>query len=249
MTLASPAAAAAARRLLAELSADDPFGGLDPGSCVGVDEVGRGCLFGPVVAAAVQLPDAALAPLAAAGLTDSKRLSARRRQALLPLIHRHALATSLGQASAAEIDRWGIRRATELAMLRALQRRPWLPRLVIVDGNLPLRLWPGAQATLVAGDRHNLAIAAASVLAKQVRDQLIARLAERYPGYGLERHAGYGTALHRAALQHLGATPLHRRSFLRRLVMAPRPGSVASVAGTPDTSVQSRPAAADPPGS
>jgi len=247
MTLASPAAAAAAPRPQAELHPDDPFAGLDPSSCVGVDEVGRGCLFGPVFAAAVQLPAGALAPLAEAGLTDSKRLSARRRQALLPLIQHHALATSLGQASAAEIDRWGIRRATELAMLRALQRRPWQPRLVIVDGNLPLRLWAGPQRTLVAGDRHNLAIAAASVLAKQARDQLITRLAERYPGYGLERHAGYGTAVHRCALQQLGASPLHRRSFLRGLVMPPP--LAASAAGSPDTSLQSRPAADDPPGS
>ena len=247
MTLASPAAAAAAPRPQAEPHPDDPFAGLDPAGCVGVDEVGRGCLFGPVFAAAVQLPASALAPLAAAGLTDSKRLSARRRQALLPLIHHHALATALGQASAAEIDRWGIRRATELAMLRALQRRSWQPRLVIVDGNLPLRLWAGAQSTLVAGDRHNLAIAAASVLAKQARDQLITRLAEHHPGYGLERHAGYGTALHRCALQQLGPTPLHRHSFLRGLVMPPR--LAASAAPIPDTSVQSRPAAADPPDS
>jgi ribonuclease HII len=246
MTPASPAAAAAAHRPPVELHPGAPFAGLDPADCVGVDEVGRGCLFGPVFAAAVQLPGDALAPLAAAGLTDSKRLSARRRQALLPLIQHHALATALGQASAAEIDRWGIRRATELAMLRALQRRPWQPRLLIVDGNLPLRLWTGAQGTLVAGDRHNLAIAAASVLAKQARDQLIARLAQRYPGYGLERHAGYGTALHRGALQQLGVTPLHRRSFLRGLVM---PQQQASVAGPADTTAQSRPAAADPPGS
>jgi len=217
MMPANPVVVAAAPPPPAELHPDDPFGGLDPSACLGVDEVGRGCLFGPVFAAAVQLPAQALAPLTAAGLTDSKRLSARRRQVLVPLIHGHALATSLGQASAAEIDRWGIRRATELAMLRALQRRPWDPVLVIVDGNLPLRLWPGDQRTLVAGDRHNLAIAAASVLAKQARDQLIARLSERYPGYGLERHAGYGTAQHREALGRLGLTPLHRRSFLRRL--------------------------------
>lgn len=218
MTPANPAAAGAVHQPPAELHPGDPFGGLDPAACVGVDEVGRGCLFGPVFAAAVQLPAQALKPLAAAGLTDSKRLSARRRQALVPLIQGHALACALGQASAAEIDRWGIRRATELAMLRALQRRSWAPLLVIVDGNLPLRLWTGDQRTLVAGDRHNLAIAAASVLAKQARDQLIARLSERYPGYGLERHVGYGTAQHREALRQLGVTPLHRRSFLRRLV-------------------------------
>jgi ribonuclease HII len=191
---------------------------------VGVDEVGRGCLFGPVLAAAVQLPHQALEPLAAAGLTDSKRLTARRREALVPQIHRWALNTALGQASALEVDRFGIRSATELAMLRALQRRPWQPRLLLVDGNLPLRLWTGPQSALVAGDQHCLAIAAASVLAKVTRDALVRRLALRYPGYGLERHAGYGTALHRAALLELGPTPLHRRSFLRTLLP---PGTTA----------------------
>ena len=201
----------------------DPFAGQAPDVCVGVDEVGRGCLFGPVFAAAVQLPGVALAPLAAAGLTDSKRLSPRRRQQLVPLIQRHALVTALGQASAAEIDRLGIRPATELAMLRALQRRPWQPQLLLVDGNLPLRLWGGPQCTLVAGDRHCLAIAAASVLAKQARDQLLHRLSVRYPGYGLERHVGYGTAQHRQALLELGPTPLHRRSFLRTLTTTPPP--------------------------
>lgn len=193
----------------------DPYRGLDPGVCIGVDEVGRGCVFGPVYAAAVQLPAAAHAPLAAAGLTDSKQLSAKRRQSLVPEIERWAGCWSLGQASAAEIDRLGIRRATELAMLRALQRRTWCPELLIVDGNLPLRLWSGPQCTLVAGDRHCLAIAAASVLAKQARDGLITRLAARYPGFGLERHAGYGTAQHRQALLQLGLTPLHRHSFLK----------------------------------
>lgn len=194
----------------------EPFAGRDPGVCVGVDEVGRGCLYGPVFAAAVQLPARALEPLAAAGLTDSKRLSARRRAALVPLIEQWSIALALGQASAAEIDRHGIRRATELAMLRALQRRRWQPRLLIVDGKLPLRLWPGEQCTLVAGDQHCLAVAAASVLAKQARDELMARLAQRHPGYGLERHAGYGTAQHRQALATLGPTPLHRRSFLKQ---------------------------------
>ena len=221
------------------LSPADPWGGMEPHQCVGVDEVGRGCLFGPVFAAAVVLPGSALSPLAAAGLTDSKKLPARRRAALVPLIHGLAQAWALGQASAAEIDGHGIRLATERAMHRALQRLqtrlPQPPRLLIVDGVLPLRGWSAAQATLVAGDSHCAAIAAASVLAKQERDALIARLALRFPGYGLERHAGYGTAVHRAALERFGPTPLHRRSFLRRW----------SASGT---SPGSRPAAADPPG-
>jgi ribonuclease HII len=192
------------------------------GTIAGVDEVGRGCWFGPVFAAAVILPPAAEPVLAAAGLTDSKALTARRRARLVPLIQVATPAWALGQASAREIDRHGIRTATEWAMLRALQRLPLrglaTPDLVLVDGVLPLRCWAGPQQTLVRGDSQSLAIAAASVLAKQARDALITRLAAAYPGYGLERHAGYGTALHRQALLTLGCTPLHRRSFLRRVL-------------------------------
>ena len=205
-------------------SEEDPWGGWAPAACAGVDEVGRGCLFGPVFAAAVILPEEALAPLAAAGLTDSKKLSARRRAALVPPIRRLSLAWAIGQASAACVDRLGIRTATELAMLRALQRLP-RPDLVLVDGVLPLRLWTGPQRTLVAGDSRCAAIAAASVLAKQERDALLVRLAGRFPGYGLERHAGYGTTLHREAIRRLGPTPLHRRSFLRSLLEPGRPGA------------------------
>ena len=195
-------------------AAFDPWAGRPPHHCAGVDEVGRGCLFGPVFAAAVVLTAEAAACLAAAGLTDSKKLSARRRGALVPLIRQQATAWGLGQASAAEIDRWGIRQATEWAMLRALQRLPAPPALLIVDGVLPLRGWSGEQLTLIGGDSLCGAIAAASVLAKEERDALMRRLALRLPGYGLERHAGYGTALHRQALLQLGPSPLHRRSFL-----------------------------------
>jgi ribonuclease HII len=188
----------------------------------GVDEVGRGCWFGPVFAAAVVLPDAAHAPLAAAGLTDSKALTARRRSQLVPLIEQQAERWALGQASAREIDAFGIRTATERAMLRALQRLQLAQPLamVLVDGVLPLRLWYGPQRTVVRGDSQHLEIAAASVLAKQARDALIHRLAARYPFYGLERHAGYGTAVHRQALLEHGPTPLHRRSFLRKVLPA-----------------------------
>jgi len=198
----------------------DPWQDRDPGDCAGVDEVGRGCLFGPVFAAAVVLPAAALKPLAGLGLTDSKKLTARRRAALVPVIQRLAASWALGQASAAEIDRGGIRLATEQAMARALQKLSCPFELLLVDGVLPLRGWHGDQRTMVRGDSHCLAIAAASVLAKEARDALITALAERYPGYGLERHAGYGTALHRAALQNLGTTPLHRHSFLGRLELS-----------------------------
>jgi len=199
-------------------TATDPWAGRSPQHCAGVDEVGRGCLFGPVLAAAVVLTAEAAARLAAAGLTDSKKLSPRRRAALVPLIRQQANAWGIGQASAADIDRFGIRPATEAAMRRALQRLPETPGLLIVDGVLPLRGWSGEQVTLVGGDSHCGAIAAASVLAKEERDALIRRLASRFPGYGLERHAGYGTAQHRQALQRLGPTPLHRLSFLRSIL-------------------------------
>ena len=183
----------------------------------GVDEVGRGCLFGPVFAAAVVLSDQAAAHLQAAGLTDSKALTQRRRAALVPLIEEHSHAWGLGQSSARAIDHYGIRTATEQAMLCALQRLPSPPQLVLVDGVLPLRLWAGSQRTIVRGDSSHAAIAAASVLAKEARDALLRRLSHRFPGYGLERHAGYGTAQHRAALLAGGPTPLHRHSFLRKL--------------------------------
>ena len=187
----------------------------------GVDEVGRGCWFGPVFAGAVILSDPAREALAAAGLTDSKALSAKRRAQLVPLILEKAESWALGQASALEIDRFGIRSATERAMLRALQRLgPPAPDHVLVDGNLPLRLWAGSQETVVRGDSEHLEIAAASVLAKQARDALLVRLAQRFPGYGFERHAGYGTAQHRAAVLELGPTVLHRRSFLRKVLAA-----------------------------
>ena len=192
-----------------------------PPRIAGVDEVGRGCWFGPVFAGAVILPDSARPTLAAAGLTDSKKLTARRRAQLVPLIQQHACSWALGQASAREIDQVGIRAATERAMLRALQRLNGAPPdLVLVDGVLPLRLWSGPQQTVVRGDSEHLEIAAASVLAKQARDALITRLAQRYPAYGLERHAGYGTALHRAAVLEAGPTPLHRRSFLGKVLAA-----------------------------
>ena len=184
----------------------------------GIDEVGRGCLFGPVFAAAVVLDGEAADTLQAAGLTDSKKLTPRRRAALVPRIEERSLAWALGQASAREIDGMGIRGATELAMLRALQRLPSCPELVLVDGTLPLRLWTGPQRTVVRGDSRSAAIAAASVIAKEARDALIRRLAVRFRGYGLEKHVGYGTALHREALLASGPTALHRRSFLTRLL-------------------------------
>ena len=197
----------------------------------GVDEVGRGCLFGPVFAAACCLDAAALPTLTAAGVQDSKALKPAHRQRLLPLIRRLATGLGLGQASAREIAQRGIWAATELAMIRALQRLAKVPELVLVDGNLKLRPWRHRQQTVVRGDQRCLSIACASIVAKQARDDLLLRLDQQFPGYDLASHKGYGTPRHRAALRRLGPTPLHRLSFLGFLDKAP--GATETMAGIP----------------
>ncbi len=183
----------------------------------GVDEVGKGALFGPVFAGAVILSKGNETTLLSQGLKDSKKLSCRQRQNLVPLIKKNSIAWAIGQASAREIDRIGIREATEKAMIRALEKFSSPPDLILVDGILPIRLWPGKQKTKVRGENHFPSIAAASVLAKESRDELIKRLARRYNFYGLEKNKGYGTEIHRKNLIMAGATKLHRKSFLTRL--------------------------------
>tara|TARA_B100000902_G_C27163644_1_gene840066 strand:+ start:309 stop:878 length:570 start_codon:yes stop_codon:yes gene_type:complete len=183
----------------------------------GVDEVGKGCLFGPVFAGAVILSKSHEKKLLSEGLKDSKKLSPRQRQNLVPLIKKNSTAWSIGQASAREIDNIGIREATEKAMLRALQKFSSPPDLILVDGILPIRLWQGKQKTQIRGESHFASIAAASVLAKESRDELIKRLARKYSFYGLEKNKGYGTEIHRRNLIKAGATKLHRKSFLSKL--------------------------------
>ena len=183
----------------------------------GVDEVGKGCLFGPVFAAAVLLSKENEIELLNQGLKDSKKLSHRKRHNLVPLIKTNSIAWTIGQASAREIDVIGIRDATEKAMLRALEKFSSPPDLILVDGILPIRLWPGKQKTQVRGESHFASIAAASVLAKETRDELIKRLARKYNCYGLEKNKGYGTEIHRTNLIKEGATKLHRKSFISRL--------------------------------
>lgn len=174
----------------------------------GVDEVGRGPLAGPVVAAAVIM---APRPLPR-GLTDSKALAARERERLDARIRRSALAWCIAEASVAEIDRLNILQATLLAMRRAVAGLSPGPTAVWVDGNrapgldLPTR-------TVIGGDGQAPAISAASVIAKVARDAEMARLEARYPGYGLAVHKGYCTPAHREALSRLGPTPVHRYSF------------------------------------
>ena len=175
----------------------------------GVDEAGRGPLVGSVFAAAVVLPNEYDLP----GLTDSKKLSERRRDELAVLIKQQALAWCVAAASVEEIDRLNILHATMLAMRRAVHGLERLPEKVWIDGNrVPPDLGCEAEA-VVKGDSKIIQISAASVLAKTARDTEMYALAERYPQYGFERHKGYGTAEHLAALQRHGVLPEHRRSF------------------------------------
>ncbi len=183
----------------------------------GVDEVGKGSLFGPVFAGAVILSKSNELTLLSKGLKDSKKLNARQRNNLVPLIKENSIAWSLGQASAREIDNIGIRNATEKAMIRALDKFSSTPDLILVDGILPIRLWEGQQQTQVRGESHFPSIAAASVLAKEARDELIKRLANKYSCYGLEKNKGYGTEIHRKNLIKIGSCRLHRKSFLSNL--------------------------------
>ena len=169
--------------------------------------MGRGPLAGPVIAAAVILRDAG-----PEGLTDSKKLTARRREQLAADIRDCALSWGIGRADVEEIDQMNILRASHLAMQRAVAALSRAPEVVLVDGNL-LPSFPIPAVAVVKGDDRVPAISAASILAKVARDEEMIALAEKYPGYGFERHKGYGTAAHLEALRALGPTAEHRRSF------------------------------------
>jgi ribonuclease HII len=182
------------------------------GVVCGVDEAGRGPWAGPVVAAAVVLDAERLSPDLAAGLDDSKKLKPARRAELLGML-RAVARIGVGSASVEEIDASNILAATLLAMGRAVDAlgRP-VPDLALVDGNRPPRLVCPAR-TIVKGDALSLSIAAASIVAKQTRDAEMAELDRQFPGYGWAANAGYGTAQHKSALERLGPTPAHRKSF------------------------------------
>lgn len=179
-----------------------------PGLVAGVDEAGRGPLAGPVVAAAVILDD--LKPIA--GLNDSKKLTAKSRERLFDEIRARALCFSIAEASVQEIDRLNILQATLLAMKRAVEGLRLKPQMVLVDGNRLPALDIRAEA-IVQGDALVPAISAASILAKVHRDHLCELMHERYPVYGFDRHKGYGTAQHLAALQVHGPADCHRMTF------------------------------------
>ena len=178
----------------------------------GIDEVGRGPLAGPVIAAAVIWPCATDHTALWQRIDDSKKLTAAKREILSEEIKATAL-WAIGEASVAEIDAINILNATFLAMRRALAALSVQPTHALIDGNRVPRDFPVAATAIVKGDSHSLSIAAASIVAKVHRDRLMAELAHAHPHYGWERNAGYGTATHMAGLAAHGATPHHRASF------------------------------------
>ncbi|MBI2067615.1 MAG: ribonuclease HII [Deltaproteobacteria bacterium] len=174
----------------------------------GVDEVGRGCLAGPVFAAAVVLPKEADLP----GVNDSKKLTPAKREFLAPQIMEQAIAWSVASLSSDEIDRINIHQASLRAMEKAVVTLKSQPEYLLIDGRHPL-LVGCPQESLVHGDARSRVIAAASILAKVSRDQWMREIAKQYPQYGFEKHKGYGTLQHREAIRNYGLTPIHRKTF------------------------------------
>ena len=177
----------------------------------GADEAGRGPLAGPVCAAAVILPEGVDLP----GLNDSKKLTEKKREALFPLIEEKAVSYGIAFATVEEIEELNILRAALLAMDRAIARLDPRPALALIDGNTTKGISIPARS-IVGGDAKCACIAAASVLAKDTRDRLMYALAEQYPQYGFDKHKGYGTKAHYAALEAFGPSPVHRPSFLKK---------------------------------
>jgi ribonuclease HII len=183
---------------------------------VGLDEAGRGALAGPVVAAAVILPLSSSSPDLLKQLSevnDSKQLSANTRAKLYPIIKNTALSFGIGIKSAQYVDRYGIISSTKQAMLDALQALIPPAEYLLIDGRIRLPRSSLPQQSIIRGDSKSLSIAAASILAKVTRDQVMIALDTQYPGYGFARHKGYGTVSHRHALRQLGPTPEHRLTF------------------------------------
>lgn len=174
----------------------------------GVDEVGRGCLAGPVVAAAVILPVGCNIP----GVNDSKKLTAKKREELLLHIEAVAISTAVGVVSSIEIDRINILQASLRAMVLALEALNSPIQHVLIDGREKLKIaYP--QTSIIKGDSRSLTVAAASIVAKVTRDRMMVQLDDMHPGYSFAVHKGYGTKIHLEALRELGATSQHRKSF------------------------------------
>lgn len=179
---------------------------------VGIDEVGRGCWAGPLVAAAVVLAE----PIE--GLRDSKKLSRKRREELAGIIHEMAAGVGIGWVQPAEVDELGLTKAVQLAMFRAMKQISCEYESIIIDGNTNffrnvVGLKTADIQTIIRADDTVPAVSAASIVAKVARDAYMAKLESKYPGYGFASHVGYGTAAHLAALKQLGVTDLHRKSY------------------------------------
>ena len=184
---------------------------------VGIDEVGRGAIFGPVFSAVVVLTEKNKLILKKLGVKDSKKITPKKRKLLLKDILLLSSDYGIGQSSAREIDKFGIRVATELSMIRALKKLKEKPSEVIIDGPLLLRPWNGIQKNIVSGDSKFTAIASASIVAKVCRDNLMERLGEKYSRYLIFQNKGHGTRQHLSLIQENGITKLHRKSFLKKL--------------------------------
>ena len=189
---------------------------LNKGSEVGIDEVGKGAVFGPVFSAVVVLTEESKFILKQSGVTDSKKLTPKKRKLLLPKILSLSSDYGIGQSSAKEIDRLGIRVATELSMIRALKKLKEKPSELIIDGPLLLRPWQGIQKNIISGDSKFISIASASIFAKVSRDNLMERLEKKYAGYLIFKNKGYGTREHLSLIKKHGITKLHRKSFLTK---------------------------------
>ena len=183
---------------------------------VGIDEVGRGAVFCPVFSAVVVLTEKNKFILKQLGINDSKKLTPKKRKFLLPKILLLSSDYGIGQSSAREIDKHGIRVATELSMIRALKKLKKKPSEIIIDGPLLLRPWKGIQKNIVSGDSKYTAIASASIVAKVSRDNLMESLEKKYSGYLIFKNKGYGTREHLSIIKEKGITNLHRKSFLKK---------------------------------
>ena len=199
-----------------EKKEEDPQLILNKVSEVGIDEVGRGAVFGPVFSAVVVLTEKNKFTLKQIGVMDSKKLTPKKRKLLLPEILLLSSDHGVGQSSAREIDKFGIRAATELSMIRALKKLKEIPSELLIDGPLLLRPWTGSQKNIVSGDSKFTSIASASIVAKVSRDNLMEKLEKKYPGYFLFKNKGYGTREHFKIIKDNGVTNLHRKSFLKK---------------------------------
>lgn len=180
----------------------------------GIDEAGRGPLAGPVCAAAVILPIGTDIE----GLNDSKKLSEKKREMLFPMIIENATAYGIGFASEQEIDEINILNATFLAMRRAVEALGISPDLLLIDGNQKPKIGVGEEVTVIKGDAKSVSVAAASVLAKVSRDRYMLEKSQEYPQYAFEKHKGYGTKLHYEKIAEYGVSPIHRKTFLKKIL-------------------------------